>query len=222
MTAKTKRPPWDTSAPGKHPAFAPPTHEEVKRLAGGLGRVMMTDDQRFVEQWLRQEELCRANLELFEAQRRKKEAHQYRGALANALCRLGRFAEAVDLVAKKGRARPGYAKLLSEIKLFQYAVEIDDDVFCGCDRPKATLEVTAKQSVEVELNRRYALGEVFSQKHRKVVTVWVCDVCGEPNAYDGTPERQQKIEEARRAVAASIKSVHDKMPAQYSDDQLLK
>lgn len=206
--SKSSRPVWDTADLGSTPAFEPPTHEEVKAFASSLGRNQMTDEQRFIEAALREEELCRANLALFESEGDGGKASFYRHGLAQALKRLGRFEEAIAVVTKSdGTARAGFKDLLSEIKKYRYAVEIDDDDECECPRPKEVIEDAKHRPVEVELNRRFALGECYSNKHERVVKVWECSVCGTPNAHTGIPSRQVKIEEMRGVVASQVGKV---------------
>jgi hypothetical protein len=207
--SKSVRPVWDTAVLSTTPAFLPPTHEEVKAFAQSLGRKEMTDEQRFIEAALRDEENCRANLESLRSSggEQKYIDDNLRG-LAQALKRLGRFIEAMAVVAnEKGLPLAGFESTLSEIKKYCYAVEIDDDEFCDCPRPKEIIKDSRNKPVEIELNRRFALGQCFSNKHNKVVTVYECSVCGLPNAHNNIPERQIKVEEMRGVVASQVGKV---------------
>jgi hypothetical protein len=217
--------PWLETVPGIHPALRDltPTEEEVKALGESMGRVMMSDRQKFIEVAMREVENCIGNINLFRGQKRKGMADMQIEPLARAYAKLGRFAQALNLLTKNGRCLPGRKKLVAEIKEIQQAIERpDEDEDCTCDRSLAVIDGPGNKPVQIALNRRYVWGEVWSEKHKEVVSIWICSMCGDANAHNKTPSRQLAVYQARASVAATITSVHKEIPAHFSDAVLLK
>jgi hypothetical protein len=222
---KESTPPWVSAIPGQHPALADltPTEEEVKALGESMGRAFMSDAQKFIEAAMREVETHTGNIRMFLSQKRKGMADMQVEPLARAFSKLGRFSEALELLQKNNRALPGRKKLIAEIKEIQQAIERpDEDDDCYCDRQTATVEGVNGKEVQIALNRRFIWGEVWSEKHKEVVSIWICSICGDANAHNNTPTRQQAVFEGRATVAATITSVHQKIPAHLSDAALLK
>lgn len=233
------RPKWVTSSPGIHPAFAPPTDEEVREHANTLGKNLMGADLLFRDTWLKQVENSEADLAQCEELRINGQygKREYRDRvfrctveLARALTKLSRFDEAIKLLQKDGKAKRGMALVVREIRLYQQAVEVPDDDFCDCPRPTSSLSITEKHSASIAYNRRTSTDEIYSEKHGKVVQIWVCRVCHTANAHGDVPERQATLsdlraqaEQAAISAMAKGKMAHEvELPVALSDAVLLK
>lgn len=215
--------PWIETIPGQHPALIDltPTEAEVKALGESMGRVMMSDAQKFIEAAMREVETITGNIRMFVSQKRRGMADMQVEPLARAFARLGRFPEAMELLQKNNRALPGRKKLIAEIEQIREAIlRPDEDDDCGCEREAATIQNAQGKDVQIALNRRYSWGEVWSEKHKEVVSVWICSRCGDANAHNNIPERQKAIYQARAALT-HITSPHQEIPAHLSDAVLL-
>lgn len=222
---------WDQSIEGQHPALTKQVDEEELKAAVGKSR-LLTNDEKWHAHRLAEIESYRANYELFssdqyEIPEREKYAAFHKHELARALADCGKFDEALALVGNEPQG--------DEIRELQAAVERDDSEECDCERPKASIadQRFRDKQVDVEHNRRYQSGQVYSPKHGKVVSVWKCNECGHTNATPDVPERQQRIESIRahyeslQAQAGKVTAkwwadnVHSKNP-EHQDAELLK
>jgi hypothetical protein len=236
---KISRPKWVTAKDGIHPSFLPPTDDEVREHANTLGKNLMGQDVIFRDQWLREVESGYANLAQCEELKANGQygKSEYRERvlrctkeLALALVRLSRFDEAVSLLQKNGRTKRYLAKTLKEVLLYKQAIDVPDDDFCDCPRPTEEIDVTEKHSVTIALNRRTPAIELYSEKHGKVVQVWVCKVCHTANAHGDVPARQATLSDLQSQVEAVAVSALSKglaphqvaLPVALSDAVLLK
>lgn len=208
------KPPWDESLPGKHPVLRDLTsnEEEVKNALGSSP--MLTVEEKWKAHLLGCIQSYEANLKLFmspqyNAHDKASKVKFYRRALVECLGDLGRFDEALAFgCTKAGKPFPGVEDVIERVLAVKAAVELDDDAECDCERPKATLEDerfskdSPHRNVEIAHNRRHIVGQVVSERHGKVVSVWRCGVCGHMNAHDKMPERQIQIHNIRADIAA--------------------
>jgi len=242
------RPPWDTSLPGIHPAFKPLTkaeiaeitkqQDELRELANSLGRVQMNEPQRWHEAALGREELHRKNYWYFMSflpseakwvggrKRQKEQINFHRNGLILALKDLGRFAEAIELAAPKGKPRPGLGKLVREITRYAQGVSRKDGFDHGCKPIFKTLEVPRSrkgETVDVEMPLWNRTGFVYSIKHGAVVDVWECSRCHILNCHNlGPPESQALLYTLREEVERHYRATGRLPDATLMDHILLK
>jgi hypothetical protein len=203
MPEDLTQPPWITTKPGDHPEFtrevtpeeierARRARSELRQLLDGPGAALITDDSRFLRDAMRDEEVARANYDLFIAAGLPDSAVPHRAVLYEALIRQGRLDEAREFADDSQ---------LSHIETLKAALCRSSEQKHDCGR-----EAVRLNGKERHLNRRFEREQIFNPILGKVVTVKECVHCGEPSAFEGLPERQQAIALARQHVQAQAEA----------------
>lgn len=225
----TKRPEWLTDTPGVPPVIdlkANPISadeiEEARRrnetmlaeasnLWGGIGRAVMTEQQRFLALWQSRAETHRQNLEAFQAehQTNRRYTSQIIGhsvALADALLRLGEFDEALDTLKEIGGLEADV--LRQRIEDWKAADARPDEEECDCDPPGADEHIDERgNSIEMTLEapKHHTAGEYFSKRLGVVAKVHMCAQCGHKNGHNNESEQRQQIKQVRATMERNLR-----------------
>ena len=182
------KPFWDTSIEGQHPAFTNPIRVEELRT---YPPAALTNEEKELVSAAESVVGNLANMINFAGDERSDICKE---RAITALIKLGRLDEAI---------------LLSDSD--PYVVSIRDAIYkedgldCGCPRPTVDVPDSKGRDIQRDLNRRFPVLRLWSPLHNEMVTLWKCSICGDLNAHNIIPERQQKIHE----LIAAGKSVHD-------------
>jgi hypothetical protein len=212
-----KKPDWDKSLSGMHPALRDLTvsEDELKTVMASAPAGLATPEEQMRSHALACVESYAANLKLFggddyHGEDKAEKVQFYRRALSQALGDAGRFSEAAAVLKDGDNALPGFEQEVATAELIIAAIDRPDEEECDC--PRETVEAAIdldrpeRGSHTLVLNRRQAVGRVWSEKHSEMVSVYQCRHCGHTNAHNRTPERQQKIERHRADIEQNIRA----------------
>lgn len=199
------------------PSFLVQTDEEIaaekerqRLLAASFTRAKSNPAERMVERGVQMEQIARANIELQKEARAEGRNVSTRGGanqemlaqelerLAEGLALQGRYVEAADVHPKKLKAK--------EFTEIQEAIDKADDL-CECPRKEHKNPLNEKEAVSISPRRE--LKPVFSSKHGGMVSLMVCDSCGELNARPLIGQASEINAAAEGAARAKKPVVHE-------------
>ena len=155
--------------------------QELCRASFGRGR--LTAEERLVGRGALLEETARGNLAA-------GDADVSRTHLAHAMAMQGRYEEAAEH-APIPEMKAHYGAIVA-------AIEMDDSEKCSCPDIEGNVD-----GVDVSITPRYAAKEVFSQKHKKVVSLIRCISCGHTNAREPRSRLLTQNSVSRQNLAAA-------------------